>query len=368
MSTDHQTPDELPDVLRDLRVVEHKPAARVPDSWHPVAIDELDAFTPPVPELLQVEGFAFGVRGERHVINGEPGSLKTWVAAITACQELERGGTVLWVNTDGMPNNQVTERLYALGCPRDAVHDRFILVSPHENPGAAAGWLLDEYRPTLLVVDSFEPTARLVGSDSWKPEGIEAMYEAVINPFHRAGIGTIIIDHQKRNAGKGDPYAPGSWRKFGITDQQVRCSPVGTERMRRGGGTTAIELVLFKDRNGAYQVGDGETLATITFTSDGAGGVSWGMEAGAPERGDWRPTGLMEAVSRYLEAEPAGSKNRIEQDVKGKAEHIRAALQVLINEGFVKPCAGVRKGVTGYESVTPYREAEDQAPGAHIGP
>ena len=77
------------------------------------------------------------------------------------------------------------------------------------------------------------------------------------------------------------------------------------------------------------------------------------------ERNRLRPTHLMEAVSKVLEAaQGALSKNAIEKDVKGKAEWVRVACQVLIDEKYVGVENGARNSLN-LRLLKLYREADD---------
>jgi hypothetical protein len=88
--------------------------------------------------------------------------------------------------------------------------------------------------------------------------------------------------------------------------------------------------------------------------------VSYELEEDRSRAGDrFRPTGYMERVSVLLEREvEARSKNWIEQNATGKADHIRSALDVLVDEGFVLREDTARGHY--FTSIRPYREADDQ--------
>lgn len=78
--------------------------------------------------------------------------------------------------------------------------------------------------------------------------------------------------------------------------------------------------------------------------------------------GPFRPTFLMEKVSRTLEAQPGLGLNAIRMAVKGSHEHKTLALQVLIAEGYVRV---EKKGQAHrHFSVRPFRAEEPVAPEA----
>ncbi|WP_377322643.1 hypothetical protein ACFJIY_24525 [Pimelobacter simplex] len=66
----------------------------------------------------------------------------------------------------------------------------------------------------------------------------------------------------------------------------------------------------------------------------------------------------MEAISRYIEENDQCSGRDIGEGVPGKAEYRRAALKLLIQEGFISTIPGARRARL-HHSIALYREAED---------
>jgi hypothetical protein len=104
-------------------------------------------------------------------------------------------------------------------------------------------------------------------------------------------------------------------------------------------------------------------LATFEFDSDPETHlIEWAFVP-APEVDDehqFRPTGLMEKVSRYLEMmlEPQ-SQRAVEREKFGKAEYVREALRILVAEGYVERTESGRGFL--HDSITPYREENESA-------
>ena len=73
----------------------------------------------------------------------------------------------------------------------------------------------------------------------------------------------------------------------------------------------------------------------------------------------FRPTGLMEKVSRYVEANPDATTNTIRSGVAGKDGWKLAALNLLISEGFIERRQRAQSKL--HRSVRPYRESDDLA-------
>ena len=70
------------------------------------------------------------------------------------------------------------------------------------------------------------------------------------------------------------------------------------------------------------------------------------VEAPQMAQSKTRPTRLMEKVSRLLEASPTPlSKNAVEKSIEGKAEWVRLACQLLIDEKFIAIENGARNSL-----------------------
>jgi hypothetical protein len=77
----------------------------------------------------------------------------------------------------------------------------------------------------------------------------------------------------------------------------------------------------------------------------------------ADQASGFRPTNIMEKVSRTVEQKPGLSKSAIRAAVGGKAENVDLALELLIAEGYIE---AQRHGQAHrHESAKPYREADD---------
>jgi hypothetical protein len=86
-------------------------------------------------------------------------------------------------------------------------------------------------------------------------------------------------------------------------------------------------------------------------------------ESAEREERIWRPTTLMERVSRFVEMNGRSSQNAIDTGVTGKAAAVRAAAERLAVEGFLGHDQARREDgavkATYYWSLAPYRQAED---------
>jgi Arc/MetJ family transcription regulator len=78
------------------------------------------------------------------------------------------------------------------------------------------------------------------------------------------------------------------------------------------------------------------------------------------DTGDFRPTTLMERVSRYLEDESGATLRTVRTDVSGKAAYVDQALRVLVAEGFVSQRADGQ--ARRHYVVNMFREEHDRVP------
>lgn len=151
-------------------------------------------------------------------------------------------------------------------------------------------------------------------------------------------------------------WAIGSERKTGAVDVHLgltALSPVTRGRSAR------VRITTHKDRHGWLSR---STAAVVELHSDPAThALTWTFEPGDEtatdtDSGAWRPTALMERVSRYLEVQPEPvTRNTIEAAVKGTGKHIRQAIDFLINDGYASQEPGPRKSLL-VRTIKPYRE------------
>ncbi|WP_431473544.1 hypothetical protein [Ornithinimicrobium sp. W1665] len=130
----------------------------------------------------------------------------------------------------------------------------------------------------------------------------------------------------------------------------------------------AAKLVCAKDRHGNYR--PGQKVAELHVEPSGEGVA---VELRAPvdtqrEGGTWRPTALMERIAQALADAPEPLSFRgIDDRVKAKADHKRAALRVLVDEGHVVVTDGPRNAHL-HALVKPYAQSADPLSDLYAGP
>jgi hypothetical protein len=358
-----ERPDERLEVVPDRRfrsedVSDYDPS---PHSWRPIELVAEDGTEPPPPEPPSTGGLLYA--GKRHVFVGEPDSGKTWLALALAVEEVERGNVVVFVDADGNGGGVVLERLRALGLTDGQIrgHVRYIApVEPMLDPPVLADVerMVAEEPITLVVGDSVDALLALHDLDPNSTVDCERFYRQIVERWGAHGAKVLLLDHVVKNRDQRGRFAIGSQRKIGRAEVVLGLE-VATPFTRGGRGEVRVRT--YKDRPGYLARPD---LGKVVFASDAESGrVTWELRPAADQEGvPFRPTVLMERVSRYVEAHVAEeelSRGQIEKDVGGKAKYVRRAIDVLAEEGYVEERPGPR-GARLIASVGPYREEDDE--------
>jgi hypothetical protein len=324
-------------------------------SWTPVDLLKLAA-EPPEPPTIG--GLVYP--GRRHIFSGEPETLKTWAGLILAAAEILAGGTALYVDLE-MGAREHLARLRDLGLTDEQV-GRFLYIAPAEpvtssRVTADVAELLARRNPSLVVFDSFTGALDVHGFDPDKGVQVERFYRTVVRPFQDHGAAVVLLDHVTKAKDTRARYSIASERKLGGADVHL-----GFEIVRPfGRGKSGLaKIKTHKDRPGYLPR---PVAAELELTSDaGDGRVSWEikMSEAGDSRDPFRPTVLMERVSRYVGncKGERQSRNQVEKAVKGQGHALRRAIDCLVDEGFFTEEAGP-KGARLLGFVKLYTEARD---------
>jgi hypothetical protein len=359
-SVDHLSPRE-----NALLAVETDPLSQpsvrdvVPTAVHSwVAIDIVAAAANP-PEPPTIGGMLYP--GKRILFSGETESLKTWLALILAKAELDAGYPVAWADLDAMGEGEILARLRLLGVPDEQISRQFLYYAPDDS---LTGQALEDVRVEiadrqirLFVIDAFNAALSMHGLDPSSTPDVETFWREVAQPLCDAGAAVTLLDHVVKNPDGRGKYAYGSERKASGAHVHIGFRPL--EAFTRGGSGRTV-LATQKDRAGFLPR---PTIGILELTS-AADSVSYSLTADRSRAGDkFRPTYLMERVSEYLASqdEPA-SKKRIEDNISGKAEAVRTAISVLLEEGYARQTEG-KHGAQLIEFVRFYRESDDDFQG-----
>jgi hypothetical protein len=327
-----------------------------PHSWRPVSLQDVGREPAAQPS---VGGLVYA--GLRHVLVGEPESLKTWAAASLVVEALAGGRSALYVDCENGAA-EMRERFLALGLSEDDL-ERVPYISPAEpmTDPAVLGeveMLLAVVEPALVVVDSFDALLELHAADPNSTVDVSRFYRTVVDPLRATGAAVVLLDHVAKDTKTRGRWAIGSQRKVGVAEVAL-----GFELVQPfGRGRTGLAHVFTrKDRRGYLPRPRAADLELRSDEATGAVSWTWKQPAGEPAEGAFRPTRLMEKVSRYVEAHVAEEKvprSAVEEHVSGKRQYVREAMDRLVHEGFLEETAGPR-GARLLTSLRPFREDAD---------
>jgi RecA/RadA recombinase len=314
--------------------------------------------------LAREDGQGLLYRGGRHDIHGEPGSGKSMAAAATIAEELADGGRVLVLDYEAN-GDMFVERGLALGIPAEVLDDpaRVAYFNPaHMNGDEIIMFakMVKAFAPTLDVIDAVGPAMGRQGLDEDKNADVARWHADFVEPI-RAGVTLLLIDHVARDPNR-QRGGRGGWMKLQLLDVSY-----GVKRFKAFSRTQegSLKLSCAKDRFGTYAIGD---LVAELHVTPHDNGDRIDLDVRAPSDtaagGSWRPTGLMEKLSKALERRTAADDFPDREDtldlIPGRAQYKRQALASLVDRGYVDDYQDGRH--RRYRSIRPYREADDDGP------
>jgi len=349
-------------------------------TWRPVDLsDVLDGtYEPETAALMpRSDGVHLIYAGRLHSFHGESESGKSLAAQAECARVLTEGGAVLYVDFES-DKGTVVGRMLAMGANRDDIRARFDYVRPDAGLRAPADRAaFDELLGrtyALAVVDGVTEALALLADPAGDIEGkvIEYVTRLPRRIARQTGAAVIQVDHVTKSTESRGRFALGSQHKMNSLDGAAYtvevAEPLGL------GLRGVVVLRIAKDRPGtlrpqcgAFRKSDRtQEAARIVFDATTPGRTVVTVEpptshvgAESTEHGGFRPTMLMERVSRHLEGqlEPL-SLRAVTDHVTGKGPALRAALDCLVTEGYATRTPGPR-GSHLHVSVTAYRQADD---------
>ena len=357
-------------------------------SWRPVDLTPyLDgSWEPEVPGLLRrTDGHSLIYPGLVHSFHGESESGKSLVAQYLCAETMQGGQEVVYLDFESGPG-PVVGRMLAMGCTPAQLAALFTYVRPEVNPYALAEVEafkdLLGHRPALVILDGVTDALAQSGASSKDNDDITKWHRMIPRTISvRTGAAVILIDHVSKDTESRGRYAIGGQAKMNTLDGaafSVEVSePIGK------GMKGKVLLRVGKDRPGGVRPHCGrwrasdrtQEAAAVVIDSTGNDGrirctvypPASSVHMGAAEgeyAGTWRPTGLMERLSRALEDYPTGEAMNGKQlvglvrDMPGsnaKATQLQLALDTLLEDGYL-----VRVGAK-VQLRQAYRQAADPA-------
>lgn len=332
--------------------------------WEPLDLGPVvnGTWTPPTPTMLvRSDGVGLIYPGRVHSIAGEPGGGKTWLALHLAAETIRAGERALVIDYEDTPSSCVA-RLRALGLTDDQITRQLLYVQP-QRPLLGRGRInadaLTELASWDIAVAVIDSVGESIATEGLKPNDdddvVRWMQTLPRRLAHHNGAAVLLLDHvAKEREGRG-LWAIGSQRKLAAIDGAAYMLEVGVAPTRTVEGH--VRLIAAKDRHGTHQRGHQVAQVDIVPTGDRTR-ITVHAPAGA-DGTPFRPTVLMERVSRYLEEHGTSSKREIQSGVDGRNQVIGQALELLVVEDYVEQTP--RKGRGGgweFTSVVPFRNDE----------
>jgi hypothetical protein len=293
-------------------------------------------------------------RKRAHIAAAAKSGKSLGMGVVTAVDIIEAGGTVAILDRENGAD-EYARRLEAVLDARQAtgtLRERIrVELRYYAWPSMSLSWRDDPAYPAefagadVVIFDSSRSHTAPLGltedaSDDWA-----SFTTSLVDPLMLAGITTITLD----NMGHEDKARPrGTSAKEDLCDIAYTMKVVSPFSSTLAG---RLELRCSRSRIGEITVGD-------TWRMD-LGGGSYGawqrVERPTDDaRAAFRPTNIMEKVSRAVEQDGGLSKRAIRTVVAGKNDWIDLALELLVSEGFID--AREDGQAHRHYSIRPYRE------------
>ncbi len=374
--SEHPNTDECVEVHGPRSLIEGATLPVSPPVPSPTAptffsADEWDAPVVPVlPELIQVDGGRpLLFTGQSHLLFGHGGDGKSYVCASWLAETVKGGGTGLWVDYEsdrdtlrmrlrglGVTSQHAARIAYwrvpgPLGAPRFSACDK------------ALADFLATHAPDLSVLDSVARALNVAGvkeSDNdeqgvWWQRLVRAQWELRDLTF----VALMHLGHENEHT--KDRLAPrgASSSIHQLTGAAYRLNVKSAFSQDVSG---ELELVTAKCRYGARKKGEVAARAAVDVDENGVvTAVLLTQPTSVASSSEFRPTGLMEKLSRWLECHGEAVSWRMAREAPvgqhgGKANKplIDRALQLLRDEGFIDWPKG-----KPLSHLLPYRQTND---------
>lgn len=348
-----------------------------PSSWEPQDLASVLNGTHEILEptmLTRTDGISLLYPGLVHSFHGESESGKSLIVQWLAVLLILAGHDVLYVDHES-DKASVVQRLLDLGATAEAIIDHFHYVHPEAGLRSLwdrAAWEVLLARSfTLAVIDGVTDSLGLLGYSTQDNDDIAAWMRLLPKPLAaHTGAAVALIDHVTKDSETRGRFAIGGQAKLaGLTGAGYTVevtSPLAREEVGE------VVLRVAKDRPGFVRAHGAtmrkdrtQEIARITVDSTGPTILVtvnppkvWGQASDTEEEEHWRPTHLMEALSRFVELSDSPlSRNAVLGGIGGKKPYKVKALQALVEEGYLS--VEVKGNRHLHRSLKPYRESTD---------
>jgi hypothetical protein len=344
----------------------HRPKLAA-SSWAPLELGPIVAgiqagdIVGPVPHLMaRSDGVSLLYPGEVHSLAGEPESGKGWAALHTAKVSIQLDDDVLYLDFEDAPASIVT-RLLALGADPEAILAHFVYVRPVDPFNTETFHALTESRRyALAIIDGVSEAYALLDLDPYSNVDAARFLSVVARPLAETGAAVLLIDHVVKSKETRGRYAIGAQHKLaGIA------AAYSTDVIKNPSRTDdgLIKIKVEKDRHGHVRGHAQAGVIALLRVAPIDGGAAVTVTLDPPtvsftQEGDWRPTNIMEKVSKVVEAEPGIGVKAIRRAIDSKAPHVDQAVKVLLAERYLEQ--RIDGQAKRHTSLREYREVDDE--------
>jgi energy-coupling factor transporter ATP-binding protein EcfA2 len=333
----------------------------------------------PMPEVFsRSDGRFTFYRGQVNAVIGESESGKSLLVQAACMQVLEAGGHVVYFDHESDAVS-VSARMVALGATTDALEGRFHYMNPEGRLTPAEWEVLGEalatIGPDLIAVDGLTAAMEAQGLEVNSNRDAATIFRTYLNPLTECDAAVATVHHVTKGGVRGqNTHGLGAGTLKNLLGGAMY--EVDTEEKNRHapGRFGSSRVTIQKDRAGGVRMFAAKKVwATFATTSKPTGEddehgrplftTEWALRVPGEGLEDG-PTGCMEAVSRYLEAEGGNVTTTAIYGADlgaGFGKDTRKwALQVLEGGGFATSTTGPRNAVL-WTSAAPYRAPADDA-------
>ena len=332
------------------------PAAQLEPGW--LEGDPMDPLGADVEPLPPLPGFPYAHAGCGVLISGPTGKGRSSLVQAGAYDAALAGLRVAYLGSEvtlpefnaraadlaGRRGDQIDDVREALG------HVRYlnlaqVIVKANSNSQPWVTGIVEAF--DVVIVDPLARGASALDLDFDKSNReFVAFYDRLVQPIVDKGKTIVLVDNIG-HATDARTRAKGASAKGDCADLTLTCK-------LQTSGRLGLVIQVRKVRSVRAAVHDGDRWLFIETSR-----TIERLERVEQDGGDFRPTALMERVSRYLEAIPVTQLGppgtEIRADVKGRDGYIDKALAVLITEGYVEVYEDGQ--ARRHRSIRPYREA-----------
>jgi hypothetical protein len=315
-------------------------------SWIPEFINADNIFDEPEPSILRrADGHCIFYAGKINALFGESESGKTWIALEAVRQELEKNNTVFYLDFEDSVRG-IYNRLNTLGA--DLRHFKTFLYSNPSEPltqGAREALLtrIDEFKPSLIVVDGVNAAMNVMGLDLEKNKDATSFSQEVLRPMRLHNAAIITIDHVTKSKDNRGNYAIGAQAKRADIDG---CAVAVEVEIAFGRGIDgALALKVTKDRPGFVRAicQEGKNLGVANIKALELGGIKITLEGATVEVLTLEKK--MEQVSQFMSDHGVEmNKNEIAKRLRSEGLSIgNDLLKVILDSLVNRRCLSIKQ-------------------------